>query len=58
MLFEEGRFQLNDPVYRFFNLQSGGHFYTADVHEKNAVMEMETFRYEGIEFYAYLDTGL
>ena len=42
-----------EPVYRFFNLESGGHFYTIDENEKNVVMEIDNFRFEGVGFYAY-----
>ena len=34
-------------VYRFFNNNTGVHFYTADTTEKNAVEELENFVFEG-----------
>ena len=41
------------PVYRFFNNNAGGHFYTIDEAEKNTVIQnYNWFRYEGIGFYA------
>ncbi len=42
------------PVYRFFNLETGGHFFTISEGEKDAVQENypDLFRYEGIGFYA------
>ena len=42
------------PVYRFFNNNAGGHFYTIGEAEKNTVIQnYDWFRYEGIGFYAY-----
>ena len=42
------------PLYRFFNNNAGGHFYTIDEAEKNTVIQnYNWFRYEGIGFYAY-----
>ena len=42
------------PVYRFFNNNAGGHFYTISEAEKNTVIQnYNWFRYEGIGFYAY-----
>ena len=41
------------PVYRFFNNNAGGHFYTISEAEKNAVLQnYHWFRYEGIGFNA------
>ena len=41
------------PVYRFFNNNAGGHFYTISEAEKNTVIQnYDWFRYEGIGFYA------
>ena len=45
-------------VYRFFNTEIGGHFFTSNQVEMEAVSEMEQFRYEGEAFYAYADLGL
>ena len=42
------------PVYRFFNNNAGGHFYTISEAEKNTVIQnYNWFRYEGVGFYAY-----
>ena len=39
------------PVYRFFNNNAGGHFYTIDAAEKNTVIQnYNWFRYEGTGF--------
>ena len=41
------------PVYRFFNMNAGGHFYTIDENEKNTVIQnYKWFRPEGIGFLA------
>ena len=41
------------PVYRFFNNNAGGHFYTINEAEKNTVIQnYNWFRNEGIGFYA------
>ena len=42
-------------VHRFFNIEVGGHFFTASELEKNTVIEMPTFRYEGEAFFAFTD---
>ena len=39
------------PVHRFFT--PGDHFYTSDENEKNKVLNVLNFDYEGIEFYAF-----
>jgi predicted phosphodiesterase len=43
------------PVYRFWSLVSGGHFYTLDEAEKAWVLSRypDVWAYEGIAFYAY-----
>jgi N-acetylneuraminic acid mutarotase len=42
------------PVYRFFNLNAGGHFYTLDEAEKNVVVQnYNWFRSEDVGFYAF-----
>jgi hypothetical protein len=42
------------PVYRFFNNNAGGHFFTISEAEKNTVIaNYPWFRYEGVGFYAY-----
>ena len=41
------------PVYRFFNVKTGTHFYTADEAEKNNVIAKYGYKYrfEGISYY-------
>ncbi|MFP8777848.1 hypothetical protein [Hydrogenophaga sp. RWCD_12] len=49
------------PVYRFYNSQTGAHFYTIDVAERNRVQStLPMFQYEGEAFFvsAVADTGL
>mgnify|MGYP001587824415 FL=1 len=42
------------PVYRFFNNNAGGHFFTISEAEKNTVIQnYPWFRYEQTGFYAY-----
>jgi hypothetical protein len=42
------------PVYRFFNNNAGGHFFTISEAEKDAVIaNYKWFRYEGVGFHAY-----
>jgi hypothetical protein len=43
------------PVHRFWNAVEGGHFYTMDEAEKDAVIDKfsHVFVYEGIAFYCY-----
>jgi|KBSSwiStaDraftv2_1062776.scaffolds.fasta_scaffold06390_7 uncharacterized protein (DUF1800 family) len=42
------------PVYRFYHLDAGRHFYTASETEKTKVLTLyPRFAYEGIAFYAY-----
>lgn len=42
------------PVFRFFNLKTQAHFYTASAQERDYVdSTLRDFRYEGIAFYAY-----
>ena len=42
------------PVYRFYNRNTGGHFYTIDLAERNAVIAgYPWFRDEGFDFIAY-----
>lgn len=36
------------PLHRFYNTQTGAHFYTSDEHEKRIVLGYPQFRYEGI----------
>ena len=46
-----------EAVHRFFNTEIGGHFFTSNQIEMEAVSEMEQFRYEGEAFYAFSDLG-
>ena len=41
------------PVYRFFNLKTGGHLFTTFEAEREVLAENVDFRYEGIGFYAF-----
>lgn len=41
-------------VFRFYNAQTGAHFYTASVEQRDAVIAVfPAFQYEGVAFYAY-----
>jgi len=40
-------------VYRFFNHVRGGHLYTVSEAERDAVMQLPSWTYEGISFYVY-----
>ena len=42
------------PVYRFFNTDTGSHFYTMDENEKNIIQTtLSNYNFEGIEYYAF-----
>ncbi|HEX5629757.1 MAG TPA: hypothetical protein VFX72_09310, partial [Usitatibacteraceae bacterium] len=42
------------PVYRFYNMNTGGHFYTIDLAERNSVIAgYPWLRDEGFDFIAY-----
>lgn len=42
------------PIYRFFNVQTGAHFFTANAAERDFVIQTyPQFQYENIAFYAY-----
>ena len=45
------------PLYRFYNLQSGTHFYTASEAEKNQVQATlgDVYRFEGVAYYVSVD---
>ena len=45
-----------EPVHRFFNVETGGHLFTIFQAERDVLMELSSFRYEGIGFYAYEDS--
>jgi hypothetical protein len=42
------------PVHRFYNESSQSHFFTADEIEKEAVMALDNYFYEGVGFNAFL----
>ena len=43
------------PVYRFYNMENGSHFYTISPEEKALVLLYygDTYRFEGVAFYAF-----
>ena len=43
------------PVYRFFNQNTGVHLYTASEAEREAVLELSNYTFEGEAFYAYTE---
>jgi hypothetical protein len=46
-------------VFRFFNTNTGTHFYTNSVNERNKLINtMPWFSYEGTNFYVYIKTSL
>jgi len=42
----------SNTVYRFFNQDTGVHFYTANEAEKDAVLELDNFNFEGGSYQA------
>ena len=45
---------LTTPVYRFFNTQAGGHFFTTSIEERDYVINnLSQYNYEGVGIYAY-----
>lgn len=48
------------PVYRFYNLKNGSHFYTISPEEKALVQLYygDTYRFEGVAFYAFSLYGI
>lgn len=48
-----------DPVYRFYNVKAGSHFYTASAQERDVVTAKlsGTYQYDGIAFYV-ADSGM
>ncbi|MEL6442367.1 MAG: hypothetical protein AAFQ80_24360 [Cyanobacteria bacterium J06621_8] len=40
----------DDDVYRFFNNSTGGHFYTGNETERDAVLELPNFSFEGASY--------
>jgi hypothetical protein len=50
----QGSATVRTPIYRFYNLKTGAHFYTASIAERDKVIaDFHEFNYEGIGFYAY-----
>ncbi len=42
------------PVFRFFNTETGGHFFTISETERDAVLDgAPSYRFEGVGFYAF-----
>ncbi len=42
------------PIYRFYNTETGSHFFTIDENEKNTIINnYKWYRYENIAYYAY-----
>ncbi len=44
-----------DPIYRFFNSSTGLHLYTPSEAEKEAVMKLDNYSFEGTAFYGYTE---
>lgn len=44
------------PVYRFFNTNRGGHLYTISKHERDTVMALPQWSYEGPKFRVFIET--
>ena len=42
------------PVYRFFNTEKGGHFFTPSENERDAAFQISQFRFEGEAFYTFV----
>ena len=43
-----------EPVYRFFNTQTGAHLYTMDENEKDYIVDtLANYSFEGIKYYAF-----
>ena len=45
---------LNTPIYRFFNRETGGHFFTGSENEKNIILNLPSLSYEGEAFFAFV----
>lgn len=42
------------PMFRFFNLQTGAHFYTVNAAERDFVIaSYPVFKYEGVAYYVW-----
>ncbi|MGD1920159.1 MAG: hypothetical protein ACFCAD_15495 [Pleurocapsa sp.] len=48
----------DNKVYRFFNNDTGIHFYTADETERDAVLELDNFSFERGSYQAIDDSYL
>lgn len=48
-----------DPVYRFYNVRTGSHFYTASAQERDVVIAKlaGTYQYDGVAYYV-ADSGI
>jgi hypothetical protein len=48
----------DDPIYRFYNTKTGGHFFTASEYEAESVATnlYDTYRFEGSGFYSSVDS--
>jgi hypothetical protein len=43
-----------EPIYRFFNTQTGAHLYTMDENEKGYIQNnLDNYNFEGIKYYAF-----
>ena len=43
-----------EPIYRFFNNETGAHLYTMDANEKNYIQDnLSNYSFEGIKYYAF-----
>jgi hypothetical protein len=43
-----------EPIYRFFNTQTGAHLYTMDENEKGYIQgNLDNYSFEGIKYYAF-----
>ena len=49
----------NAPLYRFYDVENGDHFYTASASEKNTIIAKwpNIYQYEGITYYVSTTTG-
>ena len=46
------------PIHRFFNANTGGHFFTASEVEKESIIDNIQLRYEGEVFFAFADQSM
>ena len=43
-----------EPIYRFFNTETGAHLYTMNENEKNYIQDnLDNYSFEGIKYYAF-----